>query len=181
MSGIWCILAACCMAAAVLMATGRAGRERRVDHDECFTWNPTVALMLELVCAALEQGASIPRALETVGRACSPRLGQCCAQVAQALARGVPWEDAWDVEEGTPTDGAMALLRDTLRRSWTDGAGAVGQLRTAIDLADTRERMGIERAASRLSVSLLLPTGLCFLPAFLCIGVVPAIISFTRG
>ncbi|KFI65313.1 type II secretion system F family protein [Bifidobacterium cuniculi] len=177
MSGIWAVLAAWCMTACVLAATGRPGRTGEESRDGCFTWNPTVALMLELVRAALEQGSSIPRALEAVGGACSPHLGERCARVAQALDRGVPWEDAWDVGEGE----AMALLRDTLRRSWTDGAGAVGQLEAALELADTRERMRIERAASRLSVGLLLPTGLCFLPAFLCVGVVPAIISFTQG
>ena len=36
----------------------------------------------------------------------------------------------------------------------------------------------MERAAARLSVRLLMPTGLCFLPAFVIVGVLPAIASF---
>ena len=36
----------------------------------------------------------------------------------------------------------------------------------------------IERNAAKLSVKLLMPTGLCFLPAFVLVGVIPAIASF---
>ena len=45
---------------------------------------------------------------------------------------------------------------------------------------DGSERARIEQRASRLSVRLLLPMGLCLLPAFLLIAVVPTIMSFMR-
>ena len=34
-----------------------------------------------------------------------------------------------------------------------------------------------ERAAGKLSVALVVPLGLCSLPAFICLGIVPIIIS----
>ena len=36
------------------------------------------------------------------------------------------------------------------------------------------------KETSRLSVRLLLPVGLCFLPAFICIGIVPTVASMMR-
>ena len=73
-----------------------------------------------------------------------------------------------------------SAVRDALRESWNEGVAAVAQIDAAMEQLDTMERMGIERAASKLSVRLLLPMGLCFLPAFLCIAVIPTIISFIR-
>ena len=40
------------------------------------------------------------------------------------------------------------------------------------------ERSRIEQSAAKLSIRLLLPTGLCMLPAFVAIGVIPAVMSF---
>ena len=68
----------------------------------------------------------------------------------------------------------------TLREPWNDGVAAGAQIGATMEQLETTERMEIERASSRLSVRLLLPMGLCFLPAFLCIAVIPTIISFAR-
>ena len=34
--------------------------------------------------------------------------------------------------------------------------------------------------SSKLSVRLLLPVGLCFLPSFICIGILPTVMSLMR-
>ena len=52
------------------------------------------------------------------------------------------------------------------------------RLESAIEQLDRDERAAIERNAAKLSVKLLMPTGLCFLPAFVLVGVIPAIASF---
>ena len=49
------------------------------------------------------------------------------------------------------------------------------RLESAIEQLDRDERAAIERNAAKLSVKLLMPTGLCFLPAFVLVGVIPAI------
>ena len=54
------------------------------------------------------------------------------------------------------------------------------RIHAAIEQMDGSERARIEQRASRLSVRLLLPMGLCLLPAFLLIAVVPTIMSFMR-
>lgn len=126
--------------------------------------------------------------LQDVRACCGPVCASALAAVADALEQGVPWGDAWSVagafvdEPGTRGLGAMLhTLDDALRSPWQDGSAAVPRLRAAAEQLDTLERMHIERAASTLSVRLLLPMGLCFLLAFLCIAVVPTIMSFVQG
>jgi pilus assembly protein TadC len=53
-------------------------------------------------------------------------------------------------------------------------AGALG--RVAADLRAAR-RADAEAAAQRLGVLVVLPLGLCFLPAFLLTGVVPVVVA----
>lgn len=72
----------------------------------------------------------------------------------------------------------LRLARDTLEPSWTHGVRAGPRLRAVIEQLDSTERMRVERRSQQLSVRLLVPTGLCFLPAFLCIAVIPTIASF---
>lgn len=80
---------------------------------------------------------------------------------------------------GTADDAeCLRLLRDALAESWRYGASPSERLRAAMESLDRDERAAIERHASRLSVRLLAPTGLCFLPAFIVIGVIPSIVSF---
>lgn len=190
---VWMVVAACGAAAAVWWlpaphaATVRL-QDVRAGAPHGDDWEPSGTLVIALVIAALEQGASIPAALRTVGACCGPVCASALAAVADALEQGVPWGDAWSVagafvdEPGTRGVGAVLhTLDDALRSPWQDGSAAVPRLRVAAEQLDTLERMHIERAASTLSVRLLLPMGLCFLPAFLCIAVVPTIMSFVQG
>ncbi|WEV66114.1 MULTISPECIES: hypothetical protein [unclassified Bifidobacterium] len=73
---------------------------------------------------------------------------------------------------------ALTVIDDALKSTWTRGVSPVGPLESAVEQLDARARASIEQSAQRLSVRLLLPTGLCFLPSFMLIGIVPAIGSF---
>ena len=73
------------------------------------------------------------------------------------------------------------MVPPRLPRHWDwDGVSPLPQIHAAIEQMDGSERARIEQRASRLSVRLLLPMGLCLLPAFLLIAVVPTIMSFMR-
>ena len=54
----------------------------------------------------------------------------------------------------------------------------MNRLDAAVEQIDWNERSRIEQSAARLSIKLLLPTGLCFLPAFMALGIVPSMASF---
>ena len=70
----------------------------------------------------------------------------------------------------SPTDAVLALSREA-------GVPAVELLRAAASLARHRARVEGRVRAARLSTRLLLPLGVCTLPAFLFLGVAPMLLS----
>ena len=135
-----------------------------------------VAVLLDLVGAALSAGAGVPRALEATGRALGGPDGVALGAVAAALLLGAPWDTAW-----AAAPGRMAPLAEALRPAWTHGSAPREALRVAgLQISqDTSARARTE--AARLGVRLVLPLGLCFLPAFVLIGLVPVLLSLGAG
>ncbi|MBW3079091.1 hypothetical protein KIH76_07670 [Bifidobacterium sp. 81T8] len=153
---------------------------------------------MALLIAAVRQGAAIPRALDAVGGSVGGVTGHGMRKAASSLTRGIAWGDAWlgagsendddrcrpagSVSGTVPPEGAtadmLAVLEDSLEPSWNDGVSPVSRLESALDQLDADERTRIEELAGRMTVRLLIPTGLCFLPAFIFIGVIPSIMSF---
>ena len=75
---------------------------------------------------------------------------------------------------------ALAVAR-ALEPAWTAGASPVPLLRTAADRLRSRRRAETRAAAGRLGVQLVLPLTLCYLPAFVLVGLVPLVVSLARG
>jgi len=169
------------------VAAGRAaalarGADRPVAPGRG-TVDPEVGLAL--VAAACRSGASVVRALDAVGAALGGPDGAAARSAAARLALGSGWDDAWapDVhgrDRGAP--GALArVLREALRPTWEHGAPPEPALRAATDQLrrDRAERSAM--AAGRLGVRLVLPLGLCYLPAFVLVGLVPVLVSYGVG
>jgi pilus assembly protein TadC len=57
----------------------------------------------------------------------------------------------------------------------------VGRLESLSAAIMEEEESAVEITAAKLSVRLLLPTGLCFLPAFILVGVLPSVVAFAGG
>lgn len=132
-------------------------------------------LALDLLAACLVGGATTSAAVEAVARALPGPCGSRLARVAAGLAVGSPPSEAWRaLGDGPGPAGAAARA---LARAAEGGAPvAAGVLRVAEDAR--REAHGrAERAARRVGVLAVGPLGLCFLPAFLLLGVLPAIIG----
>lgn len=106
----------------------------------------------ELLALALASGASIDRAREL-------------ADGHRSLAEAEPPEGV---------DAALDL-------SMGAGAPAVDLLRGEAWLARHRARTRGREAAARLSTRLLVPLGVCTLPAFLLLAVVPAVLGIVRS
>ena len=81
-----------------------------------------------------------------------------------------------DAARGADADDSVAV-RDTLLLSEAAGVPAVELLRSAAALDRHRARVDGRLRAARLSTKLLLPLGVCTLPAFLCLGVAPMFLS----
>lgn len=133
---------------------------------------PTVdtALVLELLAAQLRAGLAPLAALGTLAEALNSRP---LRTVCQRLQMGSSWGSAWSGSAA----GTFGELRDALAPAYTGGAPSTALLLSLADAHRLSERRAAERAAGKLSVALVVPLGLCSLPAFICLGIVPIIIS----
>ena len=147
-----------------------------------------LCLLLDLLAGLLAGGLAIPRALTVIGH----QTG--CAElekVAGLLLRGIDWDMAWQgvlAESGAAPGRAAAeraVVRGRLRQvegllasSWKGGTAAAPGLRQAARRIRCDQDDRLSRGGSVLSVRILLPVGLCFLPALVVLGVVPVIASF---
>lgn len=133
------------------------------------------AMMLELVAAMLDAGASIGRSLELVAASASARYSDALRPVVSALAIGADWDTAWRSSAVRLPE--VLELRDALGFAALTGAPSSAILYAqAARLRRERFRTAEKRAAS-LGVKLVVPLGLCSLPAFICLGVVPVLLA----
>ena len=127
-------------------------------------------LVLELLAAQLRAGLAPLAALGTLAEALNSRP---LHTVCQRLQMGSHWGSAWSGSAA----GTFGELRDALAPAYTGGAPSTALLLSLADAHRLSERRAAERAAGKLSVALVVPLGLCSLPAFICLGIVPILIS----
>lgn len=152
--------------------SGGAGRSALPGHG---TGLRDTAMMLELVAAMLDAGSGIGRSLELVAAAASPEYSSSLRPVVGAMAIGADWDTAWRSTEGRSPE--ILALRDALGFAALTGAPSSAILYAqAARMRRERFRSAEKRAAS-LSVKLVIPLGLCSLPAFICLGVVPVLLA----
>ncbi|ROS76576.1 type II secretion system F family protein [Cellulomonas sp. PhB143] len=135
-----------------------------------------LTVLLELLGAAVHAGAGVPRALGAVGAAVGGPDGTAMVRAGRALVLGARWDDAWD---GAPE--RLEVVAEPLRATWESGSAPAGALHVALTELRREVRARAQRAAGRLGVRLVVPLGLCFLPAFVLIGIVPVLISLGSG
>ena len=128
------------------------------------------ALVLELLAAQLRAGLAPLAALGTLAEALNNRP---LHTVCQRLQMGSNWGNAWSGSVA----GTFGELRDALAPAYTGGAPSTALLLSLADAHRLSERRAAERAAGKLSVALVVPLGLCSLPAFICLGIMPILIS----
>lgn len=128
------------------------------------------ALVLELLAAQLRAGLAPLAALGTLAEALNSRA---LHTVCQRLQMGSNWGSAWSGSAA----GTFGELRDALAPAYTGGAPSTALLLSLADAHRLSERRAAERAAGKLSVALVVPLGLCSLPAFICLGIMPILIS----
>lgn len=154
---------------------GRAGRERNPPGEPGFPGLRDTAMMLELIGAMLESGAGLGRSLELIAALVPPDLARQLRPVASALAIGADWKTAW--HSSGPQAPQLRALRDALTFAALTGAPSSALLYAqAARLRCERHRAAQQRAAA-LGVKLVVPLGLCSLPAFVCLGVVPVLLG----
>ena len=152
---------------------GHAGIGSAAPAVRTDTPGSDAALACDLVASALACGASIPRALDALAHACTH---DALSWTAAALRLGATWEEAW---EDTPT--WAAPLRDALEASWTSGTAPETLLARSAAWERRSRLVDAKAQAEELSVRLVGPLGIFFLPAFLALGIAPLLAHVVGG
>ena len=161
-----------CAAAAAWWVLARAeAPSRRREREEV---QRTLPHLIDLFAATLRAGAEPVAGLAQVCAALPGPAADRLAPVVEQARWGASGIDAW---RAVLSDDELAPLGRAMVRSLTSGASVV---QTVVRLADelAREAMArAEDAARRVGVAAALPLGVCLLPAFLLLGVVPTVAS----
>ncbi|MDO5049148.1 MAG: type II secretion system F family protein [Actinomycetaceae bacterium] len=143
---------------------------RQATEDINASVDPVV--MMDLLVASLRSGASIPHSLAALGKACrEPQFERC----ATLLRVGAPF----NALEGEIDDPVHLNLIRALRPAWTFGASPTPLLGLLGKRIRAARGTRAQEEAERLAVRLVIPLGLCLLPAFVAIGVVPIIATIS--
>ncbi len=133
---------------------------------------------LDLLAACLRAGLPVPTALAAVADLAPAAAADALRSASGLLALGAGAEEAWAPVRARPELGELAVAAIRTARAGTVFAAAATELagRVRDDLA-----VEAEERAERAGVVLALPVGLCFLPAFLCLGVLPVVLGLAAG
>ena len=135
-------------------------------------------LAADLVAACIAAGAGPVMAAQAVGEALGGPVGERLARGAAEVRLGGEPAGAWRRLASIPGAGALARLLERAGESGVPAAGPVA--RQAAEARAAWGRTATERAR-RAAVMVTAPVGLCFLPAFLAIGVLPVVIGLADG
>jgi pilus assembly protein TadC len=126
----------------------------------------------DLLAVCLSAGVPVGAALAAVGAAVPAPLGPHLRGVAALLRLGAEPRSAW---ADAPAE--LAALGRVLVRAGESGATAAPALHALAADSRAAARAATEAAVQRAGVWVLAPLGLCFLPAFVCLGVVPMVLG----
>ena len=166
--GTWGVLLGC--AAAVV-----AGRRARSSPGPVgASWSGTASVLVELIAAAIQAGVPPTLAVSAAADALGPPHSAGLARVVERWRYGL---SASDVELDTPS----GLIARAIEQAQDSGAApAVALEHVAVDLA-AEAGLRAEERARRVGVQAALPLGVCLLPAFVLVGVVPLVASVMTG
>lgn len=175
----WSLVAA----ALVVLPAGASSRSRgssraritrlspRRDPDRC------LPLVLDLAAAALRAGRPLDVALVLAAPAGQPDVTDALDRVARLSRLGADPVHAWSA---VPRAGPLAEVARVATRSAASGLKlAAGFERLARELRAERAAAATQRA-SRAGVIAMAPLAACFLPSFVCLGIVPVVVGIAR-
>ncbi|MFJ2934978.1 type II secretion system F family protein [Streptomyces sp. NPDC087219] len=169
------LVAAVLVAAAVRRGAASRSAAPTDAEDEAVRHLPLAA---DLLAACASAGAGPGEAAEAVGRSLGGPLGERLTRTAAELRLGGEPAEVWRRFGAIP--GASGLAR-CMERAGSSGAPAAEAVaRHAAALRSARARTAAA-GARRAQVLISGPVGLCFLPAFLAVGVAPVVIGLATG
>lgn len=191
-------------------ATARQRSGEPAEPSETFASAGAVedsALLLELVGVLLEAGLSVQRSLEVLAECTEPAIAAQLRRVVAGLALGGAWDEAWRSASGaglpagvSPSRSgqggfagrfmrgsapglhpALQAVKQSLGFAALSGAPSAHSIQSSAAAERRRILRESERRAATLGVRLVLPLGMCSLPSFICLGIVPVVLALLPG
>ena len=133
---------------------------------------------VHLLATALESGCDVTEALGVVCDALPGPAARLLAGVPLRLGLGVPPEVAWSPLLDEP---GLAPLARAMVRTHRSGSSVTQEVARLAGELERRAHLQMEERARAVGVRAAVPLGLCLLPAFLLLGVVPLVVGLVRS
>jgi hypothetical protein len=156
----------------LFIATLQLPRVLRIGQQGSNVYKFDIIFVLTLLKTSLKAGSSVNNSISVLSKLFDSKIGSDLEQVDVNLRNGIDFEFAFH-----KLDGDILYLRDCLENSIKTGSSPVFSIQNTID---TYRDSRIEKSkilSEQIGVKVLLPLGLCYLPSFIFIGLVPIIIS----
>mgnify|MGYP002076943480 CR=1 FL=1 len=152
---------------------------RSRGESRCGTDPLASASALDILAVCLKSGMSVPAATAAASATAPLPLGAVLRRAADLTALGGDPGAAWSVHGGADggEDATCVALMRLARRSATSGSALAQGISDLAEQVRHEVAQAANAAAGRASVLIAGPLGLCFLPAFVCVGVVPVVIG----
>lgn len=128
--------------------------------------------VVDLMAACLAAGLSPSAAVEQITEAVEPPVRDVLAALSARLRLGVDPVTVWSDLAGHPQLGGLGR---SLARATSSGASVADALQRLADDARRSTRADVETRARSVGVRAAVPLGVCLLPAFVLVGVVPLV------
>jgi len=154
----------------------RQRKEQRLEASgSLLAQAPVVA---DLLATAIAAGATVPEAMSVVAQVVGEPMRARLRAVITAMQMGADPHSAWSSWLDEP---ALSPIAQAIIRSQHSGS----PLSTVLDAAaaDMRQtyRADVEARARAAGVRAVAPLALCYLPAYLLVGVVPVVAGFASA
>lgn len=169
-----------CLAASafVLVPAGLRRLEPAAVRRRSARITADLPLAVDLLAACLRAGRPPEEAVGTVGTALEGPLADHLAEVERRFRLGADPADAWGCLLVEP---ACAGFARAVQRALRSGAPLARTLEHLADDARQGRRWSAEEQARAVETRSVVPLGLCFLPAFVLIGIVPTVAASLSG
>ncbi|MFG1697070.1 type II secretion system F family protein [Nonomuraea sp. NPDC049309] len=138
--------------------------QRRITADLPFA--------ADLMTACLRAGRPVSAATEIAATAIGGPLGERLMWVSTQLRLGADPEPTWAYLAKDPS---LGNLSRAMSRAALSGAPVADVLTRLADDAREASRAASVAAARKVGVKAVAPLGLCFLPAFVLLGIIPVV------
>ena len=150
-------------------------RARLPDEPACGPDPLAVASSFDVLAVCLDAGMAVSSAAAATAGSAPPKLARVLRRAADLLALGADPAVAWSISRGKTIDVQTDALLRLARRSASSGAALAGGVAELADQSRHDAAHTAAAAAERAGVLIAGPLGLCFLPAFVCLGIVPVV------